>query len=49
MINFLKCMFGYHGRGKPTGETRSAGGNTIARSYKCPRCTATWTRKVKAA
>jgi len=49
MISRLKCLLFGHKRGKLTGVTKDAQQRDIARSFKCPRCSATWSRKVKAA
>lgn len=48
MTGWIKCLFLGHKKGKATAETKHADGKTILRSYKCPRCPATWSRKVKA-
>lgn len=45
MIDRLKCLLFGHKRGKPTGETKNPEGKVLSRSFKCPRCPATWTRK----
>ena len=46
----IRCLFGKHGRGKrlkPTDPPHVPGDQNVLR-FQCPRCGATWTRKVKA-
>jgi transposase-like protein len=45
-MNFGKliCFFGGHKRGKRINPREQEG----FAEYRCPRCAATWTRKVKA-
>lgn len=47
MIARLKCLIFGHKRGKFIQE--DAGADGTHRGFRCPRCKATWTRKVKAA
>ena len=47
MIGKLMCKLFGHKRGKKIGEQGSAEGVTA--TYECPRCSATWTRKVRRA
>lgn len=48
IIDKLKCRISGHKRGKRIGQATSSNGKTF-NDFQCPRCTATWTRKVKAA
>lgn len=49
MFGKLKCWYhGGHLRGKAIKRTgMGADGQTLHTVYQCPRCHATWTRKVK--
>lgn len=49
LIYALICKFTGHRRGRCTGETLDATKRVIARTFKCPRCASTWSRKRKAA
>jgi hypothetical protein len=47
MIARLKCWFLGHKRGKKV-ESVTSTGTVPVNTYRCPRCRAQWTRKVKA-
>ena len=47
-IAAITCFFRGHVRGKFTGLTKDAQDRIILRSFKCPRCEATWSRKSRA-
>jgi len=46
MIARLICRLFGHRRGKRVGITASGGRGLVA-EFRCPRCSATWTRKDK--
>lgn len=46
MIGKLLCKVFGHKRGRNVGAQGDPA-NGVVRVYACPRCTATWTRKVK--
>lgn len=53
-MKYLLCKLpkwagGGHKRGKLTGLTKTAEEKITSKTFKCPRCDETWSRKVKAA
>ena len=48
MLGKLLCWIVGHKRGKRVGRTADFGGSSVedAAVFECPRCGATWTRKV---